>query len=34
MLRFYCPFPLTIGAIITLPDHVYHHILVLRLAIG
>ncbi len=34
MSRFYCPQPLTIGAIITLPEHVAHHVQVVRLAIG
>jgi len=34
MPRFYCPLPLTIGATVTLPDHIAHHIHVLRLAVG
>lgn len=34
MPRFYCPFPLAVGATITLPDHIAHHIHVLRLALG
>lgn len=34
MPRFFCPQPLSIGAIITLPDQVAHHIQVLRLAPG
>lgn len=34
MPRFYCPTPLAIGAIITLPDHLAHHIRVLRLPPG
>lgn len=34
MPRFFCPFPLTVGAVISLPDHISHHIHVLRLAIG
>ncbi|HJV85456.1 MAG TPA: 16S rRNA (uracil(1498)-N(3))-methyltransferase [Noviherbaspirillum sp.] len=34
MPRFFCPFPLTVGAIVTLPEHVSHHIHVLRLAAG
>ena len=32
MPRFYCPQPLAVGAIIILPDHVAHHVQVLRLA--
>ena len=34
MPRFYCPLPLAIGSDIALPDHIAHHIHVLRLAIG
>ncbi len=34
MPRFYCPLPLAIGSDITLPDHIAHHIHVLRLAPG
>ena len=34
MPRFYCPQPLTIGATITLPEHVAHHVQVVRLAAG
>lgn len=34
MPRFYCPSPLAVGATITLPDHIAHHIHVLRLALG
>lgn len=34
MPRFFCPQPLAIGAIISLPEAVAHHILVLRLACG
>jgi len=34
MPRFYCPLPLSIGTTIALPDHIAHHIHVLRLAIG
>ena len=34
MPRFYCPQPLAIGAVITLPDHVAHHIQVVRLGSG
>jgi 16S rRNA (uracil1498-N3)-methyltransferase len=34
MPRFYCPLPLMVGASVTLPDHIAHHIHVLRLAIG
>ncbi|MES2537414.1 MAG: 16S rRNA (uracil(1498)-N(3))-methyltransferase [Pseudomonadota bacterium] len=34
MPRFYCAQPLAIGAVMTLPDHVAHHVLVLRLAVG
>jgi len=33
MPRFFCPQPLALGQIITLPDHVTHHIQVLRLAV-
>jgi 16S rRNA (uracil1498-N3)-methyltransferase len=34
MPRFYCPCPLVIGAIVSLPEHVAHHIRVVRLATG
>ena len=34
MPRFYCPQPLFIGAVLTLPDHVAHHVQVLRMAKG
>jgi 16S rRNA (uracil1498-N3)-methyltransferase len=34
MPRFYCDQPFAIGAAITLPDHVAHHVQVLRLAPG
>jgi 16S rRNA (uracil1498-N3)-methyltransferase len=34
MPRFYCPQPLTIGATITLPEHVAHHVQVVRLTAG
>jgi len=34
MPRFYCPQTLEIGAIVVLPDHVAHHVQVLRLASG
>lgn len=34
MPRFYCAQSLSIGAVIVLPDHVTHHLQVLRLAIG
>jgi 16S rRNA (uracil1498-N3)-methyltransferase len=34
MPRFYCSHPLSVGAIIALPDHVAHHVQVLRLAVG
>jgi 16S rRNA (uracil1498-N3)-methyltransferase len=34
MPRFYCPEPLALGSVITLPDHVAHHLQVLRLAPG
>ena len=34
MPRFYCPLPLSIGASLALPDHVAHHIQVLRLLQG
>lgn len=34
MPRFYCPLPLAIGAVITLPEHIAHHLRVLRLAVG
>ncbi len=34
MPRFYCPDPLVVGATIALPDHVAHHLHVLRLETG
>ncbi|WGG49457.1 16S rRNA (uracil(1498)-N(3))-methyltransferase [Rugamonas sp. DEMB1] len=34
MPRFYCPAPLAVGAIVTLPEAVAHHVQVLRLAPG
>lgn len=34
MPRFFCPQPLAIGVIVPLPDHVAHHVLVLRMALG
>lgn len=34
MPRFFCPLPLAIGAVVTLPENLTHHIHVLRLAIG
>lgn len=34
MPRFYCPQPLAIGASITLPEHIAHHLHVLRTAAG
>ena len=34
MPRFYCSHPLDIGAVFALPDHVAHHVQVLRLAVG
>ncbi|MDQ9169801.1 16S rRNA (uracil(1498)-N(3))-methyltransferase [Oxalobacteraceae bacterium R-40] len=34
MPRFYCPQPLSIGAQITLPESIAHHLHVLRLSIG
>lgn len=34
MPRFYCPQALSVGAIVTLPDHAAHHVHVLRLASG
>lgn len=34
MPRFYCPQSLAIGATITLPEHVAHHVQVVRLAAG
>lgn len=34
MPRFYCPLPLAIGADIRLPDHVAHHVNVLRMVVG
>jgi 16S rRNA (uracil1498-N3)-methyltransferase len=34
MPRFHCPIPLSIGASITLPDYIVHHMHVLRLSVG
>jgi 16S rRNA (uracil1498-N3)-methyltransferase len=34
MPRFYCPQPLAVGATVALPEHVAHHVHVLRLAAG
>lgn len=34
MPRFHYPFPLAVGATAALPDHIAHHIHVLRLAVG
>ncbi len=34
MSRFYCPLPLSIGAVIDLPDATAHHVFVLRLQVG
>ncbi|MGH8806272.1 MAG: 16S rRNA (uracil(1498)-N(3))-methyltransferase [Noviherbaspirillum sp.] len=34
MPRFYCPIPIAIGATVTLPDRIAHHVRVLRLGIG
>lgn len=34
MPRFYCPLPLSIGAALTLPENISHHIHVLRLGVG
>jgi 16S rRNA (uracil1498-N3)-methyltransferase len=34
MPRFYCPQPFAIGAVVALPDHVAHHIQVVRLSAG
>jgi 16S rRNA (uracil1498-N3)-methyltransferase len=34
MPRFYCPQPLSLGTIVTLPDHVAHHVQVVRLTVG
>lgn len=34
MPRFFCPVPLAIGAIVTLPENLAHHIHVLRLPVG
>ncbi|RZI41257.1 16S rRNA (uracil(1498)-N(3))-methyltransferase [Herbaspirillum sp. HC18] len=34
MPRFHCPIPLAIGAIATLPEHIAHHMHVLRLSAG
>lgn len=34
MPRFYCSQPLAVGAVLTLPDHIAHHVQVLRLPLG
>jgi 16S rRNA (uracil1498-N3)-methyltransferase len=34
MPRFYCPQPLSLGTVVTLPDHVAHHVQVVRLTVG
>ncbi|MDB5991378.1 MAG: rRNA ((1498)-N(3))-methyltransferase [Herbaspirillum sp.] len=34
MPRFYCPIPLTLGLTVRLPDHVAHHVQVLRMQQG
>lgn len=34
MPRFHCPLPLSIGATVALPEHIAHHIHVLRLEVG
>ncbi len=34
MSRFFCPLPLELGAIVTLPDNVSHHLRVVRLQVG
>ncbi|MDY7578168.1 16S rRNA (uracil(1498)-N(3))-methyltransferase [Herbaspirillum sp. RTI4] len=34
MPRFYCPCPLTVGATLSLPEHLAHHVQVLRLQPG
>jgi 16S rRNA (uracil1498-N3)-methyltransferase len=34
MPRFFCPVPLTVGAVIDLPETVAHHVFVLRLQTG
>lgn len=34
MPRFYCPQPLAIGAVVDLPEHVAHHLHVLRTTVG
>ena len=34
MSRFFCPLPLELGAIVTLPDNVSHHLQVVRLQVG
>jgi 16S rRNA (uracil1498-N3)-methyltransferase len=34
MPRFHCPLPLTVGTAFSLPDHIAHHLHVLRLAVG
>lgn len=34
MPRFYCPLPLSIGALVDLPDATAHHVFVLRLQVG
>ena len=34
MPRFYCPIPLAVGAVVSLPETIAHHIHVLRLPVG
>lgn len=34
MPRFFCPTPLAIGTTVSLPDHIAHHMYVLRLSVG
>ena len=34
MPRFFHPHPLSIGAMVDLPEHLAHHVTVLRLAVG
>jgi 16S rRNA (uracil1498-N3)-methyltransferase len=34
MPRFYCPQALAVGAVLALPDHIAHHVQVLRLPLG
>lgn len=34
MPRFFCPSPMSVGASVALPEHVAHHLHVLRLALG